>query len=117
MLIQKGFCIVNANGEMHFGESCICTDPKNLQPEADALNEDDPAQRWQVVPFFARVQYQRMEPTYLNQHPLLMQAHELRVATDKLPAHTEQTDLMNILGDWYDQLEEHLHKHQLLAKR
>lgn len=116
MLINHGFCIVNINGEIYWGEQCISPDRESLQAEVDVLNKDRPELRWHVTPFYARHHYSRMEPTYLNDHPLLSQAHELRVETDKLPGHPEQTDLITLLGDWYDRLEEHLHKHGLIRR-
>lgn len=57
-----------------------------------------------------------MKPIQLNEHPLLMQAYELSVEVDKLPAHTEQTDLIAKLGHWRDQLAAHLEKHRLLNR-
>lgn len=50
----------------------------------------------------------------LNQHPLLLQAYELMVEVDKLPAHPEQTALITDLGDWRNKLTAHLEKHGLL---
>lgn len=50
----------------------------------------------------------------LDQHPLLIQAHELSVEVDKLPAHPEQTTLITNLGKWRDELYAHLEKHGLL---
>jgi len=52
----------------------------------------------------------------LDRHPLLMQAHQLSVEVDKLPAHTDQTALITALGEWRLKLVEHLSKHGLLKE-
>lgn len=50
----------------------------------------------------------------LNRHPLLMQAYELSVKVDRLPAHPDQTELISALSKWREQLASHLTKHGLL---
>ncbi len=52
----------------------------------------------------------------LNQHPLLMQAHELSVEVDLLPAHPDQTELISALSKWREQLEAHLENQGLLKE-
>jgi len=64
---------------------------------------------------------QRVQPAPANRlipmdrHPLLLQAYELSVQVDRLPAHVEQTALITALGKWRDQLTDHLDRHGLLS--